>query len=146
MIDRKNGVLKWLIDQPDHDEHGDRLFKIEEWHPKRTLTANAYYWALIGKLAQTLRTSKDELHESLLFQYGEIEGTEIEITTGSVSRLKGHWVRTNDGKYLQMKGSSEMDSRAFSALLDGLIYECREQGIEVMPDSEIQRLRGYVHA
>lgn len=138
MIGEKNKVIKWLIDQPDG------MYKTDSWHPKRSLTANAYYWALIGKLANVLRTSKDELHESLLFQYGEIEGTEITIENGSASRLKGHWLRTKDGHFIQMLGSSDMDSSQFSALLDGLIYECKEQGIETMPETEIQRLRGYV--
>ena len=44
-------------------------------------------------------------------------------------------------KFSGMKGSSEMDSGEFSKLLDGVIQECRQQGIETMTPQEAARLR-----
>jgi hypothetical protein len=37
-----------------------------------------------------------------------------------------------------------MDSKEFSMLLDGLIYECKEQGINTMTPAELLKLKGYV--
>lgn len=144
MIGEKAKVLKWLIDQPD-----GKMYRADIWHPKRSLTANSYYWALISKLAQALRTSDAELHEIMLDRYGVTEGTVITMKAEiPVSNLDGHWrFYKSDGKwnaYIQLLGSSKMDSSQFSALLDGLIEECKEHGIETMPDKEIERLRGYV--
>ena len=143
MVGSKADALKWLIDQQGE------MFEVKEWHPKRSLTANAYYWVLLSNLAQVLRTSKDELHEQMLEQYGVIEGTIVTMKANiPVSRLPGHWrLFKSDGKwngYIQILGSSQMDSSQFSALLDGLVSECKEQGIETIPETEIERLRGYV--
>lgn len=143
MIGTKAEVMKWLIDEPD------KTFEVKEWHPKRSLTANGYYWALIGKLAQALRTSTDELHEQMLMQYGVCEGTVVTMKAAiSVKHLPGHWrLIKSDGTWnawLRYAGSHEMDTAQFSALLDGLIGECKEQRIETMPEGEIERLRGYV--
>jgi len=143
MIGNKADALKWLIDQPD------QTFEVKVWHPKRSLTANNYYWALLSHLAEALRTSNDELHEIMLERYGVVEGTLITVKADvPLSRIEGHWMLyKSDGKwnaYVQLLGSSKMDSAQFSALLDGLISECREQGIETMPETEIQRLKGYV--
>lgn len=143
MIGAKTDVIKWLLDQPGE------TFEAKEYHPRRSLTANGYYWALLSKLAQALRTSKDELHEQMLDQYGVVEGTVITMKSEiPVSRLGGHWkLVKSDGKwsaYIQLMRSSEMDSAQFSALLDGLIGECKEQEIETLPETEIERLRGYI--
>ena len=38
-------------------------------------------------------------------------------------------------------GSSEYDTANMSRLIDGIISECREQGIETMTPSELERLK-----
>ena len=143
MIGTKGEVIKWLIDQPDG------TYDVKVWHPKRSTTANGYYWALLSKLAQDLRTSKEELHEKMLDDYGVVEGTVITMKSEiPVRRLGGHWrPLKSDGKwtaYVQLTRSSDMNSAQFSALLDGLISECKEQGIETLPTTEIERLKGYI--
>ena len=143
MIGLKNEVIKWLVDEPGE------FFEVKPWKPKRSLTANGYYWALLSQLAQALRTSKDELHEQMLDQHGVTEGTVVTMLAKiPVSHLEGHWklIKTDGhwNAYVQLLKSSKMDSSQFSALLDGLIGECKEQGIETMPDGKIERLRGYV--
>lgn len=128
---------------------------IERKKKARSLDANAYYWQLITKLSGVLRTSKDELHEQMLQDYGvfrEIGGAPVTFTLRA--DIDPHEVtpytkviRTGEigGKpavmYGVLKGSSEMDSREFSTLLDGLISECKEQGIETLTPLEIERLK-----
>ena len=50
-----------------------------------------------------------------------------------------------DGKYFYhykiYKRSSEMDSKEFSVLLDGLISECEDQGIPVLTPDEVAKLK-----
>lgn len=143
MIGHKSDVIKWIL-----DANGEQ-FEAKVWHPKRSLTANSYYWALLSELAQALRTSKEELHEVMIDRYGVIEGTVITMKSEiPIRRLGGHWrLMKSDGKwsaYVQLLRSSDMNTSQFSALLDGLIEECREQGIETIPESEILRLRGYI--
>ena len=57
MIGKAEEILKWLWEQDR-----DKVFEIKEHKEKRSLTANAYAWSLIGKIADALRTSKEETY------------------------------------------------------------------------------------
>lgn len=146
----KSEVLKWLIDAPDRTAKGDaKTYEVKEWHERRHLTQNAYYHALKGQLAAAMHTSADELHEILLRRYGVVIGTTITVKAEvPVSMLPGHWLPwKGDGtwqSYIQIKGSSEMDTKEFSNLLDGLISECKEVGIPTMTPTELAKLKDYM--
>jgi hypothetical protein len=43
--------------------------------------------------------------------------------------------------YLLLKGSHELNSKEFSILLDGIIADCKEQNIEVLPPAEIEKMK-----
>lgn len=49
---------------------------IKKIRKKRSLDANAYYWVLVSKLSEKLRTSKEEMHNILLSRYGQIDRDE----------------------------------------------------------------------
>lgn len=128
---------------------------IQEKKRKRTLTANAYYQLLLDKLASAVGTSREEIHEQLLIRYGvtaTIDGLPVVFTLRAdinphiVSKYVAV-VKTKEIKgkmfavYRVLKGSSEMDSKEFAHLLDGLISECHDVGIETMTPEEIARLK-----
>lgn len=50
MIGNPRTIIKWLFEQDEN-----KKFEIKELKPKRSLTANAYYWALLNQLANVLR-------------------------------------------------------------------------------------------
>ena len=119
---------------------------------KRSLTANGYYWALIDKITTVLRADSHEIHRQMLARYGvsslDKNGNPILIRMQEdidPLELQGIYVDAVESyggyvTYRVLKGSSEMDAAEFSALLDGLISECKDLGIEVLPDDELQRL------
>lgn len=39
-----------------------------------------------------------------------------------------------------LRGSSTYDTAEMSALIDGLVSECKEQGIETIPPQELERM------
>lgn len=145
MIGTKKETLKWLLDQPD-----EKKYEVKEWHPKRSLTANSYYWVLMAELAGVLGAAQDEIHYELIRRYSCPYINKDDEVVALVSRqdpedLPGYWMLRKelpDGRkgYIRLKGSSDMDSKEFSRLLDGLIEECKEVGIETLPP---ERLRGY---
>lgn len=144
MIGGRSDVLKWLVDQPDG------MYEAKEWHMKRSLTANGYYHALKGKLAAAIGTSNDELHRLMIERYSVVDPYFPPITAKAyvpVEKIPGYWtLYKTDGKwssYLRLKGSSEMDSKEFSHLLDGLLSECEAVGVETLPPHEVEKLRGY---
>jgi hypothetical protein len=118
---------------------------------KRTLTANAYYQVLLDKLTAALRADRRELHRQLLASYGvtkELNGEPVFVKIADyidpkeLGDLYLDPVSYGNGDivYRVLKGSSEMNSAEFAALLDGLISECRGLGIETLPDEEIKRM------
>lgn len=147
MIGTKAEVIKWLIDQPD------KTYEVKDWHPKRSLTANGYYWSLMAELTGVLGAAQDEIHTELLRRYSVPylgkDGNPITLVSRrDPDELPGYWILRKvqgDRKgYMRIKGSSDMDSKEFSRLLDGLISECKEVGIDTLPPHEVERLRGYV--
>lgn len=125
---------------------------LEPVKEKRTLTANAYYWVLVDKLKAVLRTDTRSLHRELLARYGETatdsQGTPIlfrmaqDIKPSELGNIYIDAIGTQDGyvTYRVLKGSHEMTKQEFARLLDGLISECKEADIEVLPDEELKRL------
>lgn len=151
MQGKKSEVLKWLVDAPDG------MYEVKEYHEKRSLTANSYYWVLLRDLAGRLRTSKDELHEIMLKRYGQYlrdkEGNIVCVAVSPDTRMQdfdGHFEYEGPfrgyARYKVLRGSRTYDSKEFSILLDGLISECHEVGIDTMTPDEIARLKGYEKA
>lgn len=140
------------------EEYGnkDLDISISEHKEKRSLTANSYYWVLAYQLAALIGTSTTELHDELLQRYGlpytDDEGKHVVIALKSRISVKAlgtdlHWKKVQDKgdltAWMMLKGSSQMNSKEFSRLLDGLISECKGVGIETMTPSELERLKGY---
>ena len=42
--------------------------------------------------------------------------------------------------YIMLKGSSAYDTQEMSVLIEGLVSECKELGIETLPPDEIKRM------
>ena len=143
MIGTAETLVKWLFNQKR-----DKLFEIKEHRAKRTLTQNAYYWVLVNELANCLRKSKEEVHFDLLRDYSQVA---LVILKSNVD-IKGY-IRYYEFEretiisgvkfniYKVYKGSSEMDKKEFSILLEGLIQEAQQQGITTLTPNEIAKLR-----
>lgn len=140
----------------------DKLFELKEHRKKRTLTQNAYYWQLIGKLAPKLGMNNNELHNRLLQSYGKVElfggkalramlpdtdETEKEVLNNQTVHLKPTSQTTvlADGvryrTYVLMKGSHDMNTKEMAELLDGCVMECKQHDIETLPPWELAEMR-----
>ena len=144
MIGNAKAIIQWLFDQQD----ADKLYEIKEKKSKRSLTANAYYWSLLNQLASVMRMDNQECHFLMLIRYGQYEVVSIRSDVNIHGYFKYYEVIGNgfvNGKefthYKIYKGSSQMDSKEFSVLLDGLISECEEVGIPTLTKTEVERLK-----
>ena len=123
---------------------------LKKWRKKRSLDANAYVWLIMSKIAEVVKSSKEEIYEEMLQKYGYIYEDEdgyITITLKKsidISKVDGHWKYIKDnGKfasYLMIKGSSEYDTKEMSHFIDCVVQEAKELGIETMPPQEIERM------
>ena len=143
MIGKAEEIIKWLFNQDR-----DKLFEIKEHREKRSLTANAYAWSLIGKIADAMRTSKDEVYLTMLKRYGQSDMVSV-LSSIDVSGYFKYYepisTATLQGKefthYRIYKGSSEYDTREMAVLIDGIISEAKDLEIETLPPNEVERLK-----
>ena len=116
------------------DEFGDADISVEikKYHPKRSLDANAYFWVLLDKLSSKINEDKAII---TLCKGWERNGLGWQTETFP-SKIEGC---TNVILYY---GSSEYDTAQMSRLIDMLVQDCKEQGIETMTPDELSRLIG----
>lgn len=152
------GSKRWLItleveEEPRlYDELKDKELSIEikKFKKKRSLDANAYCWVLCTKIAEALKTSKDEVYEEMIQRYSEFDKDDdgyITVTMLSripIDKLGGHWreigQRNEFTSYMRLVGSSEMDSGQMAHFLDGVVSEAKELGIETETPEELERM------
>ena len=117
---------------------------------KRSLDANAYFWVLVGKIADKLRASKDEIYFEMLKKYGQ--SITVTVRAGldlSRAGLK-YYELFKDGisarkpfeAYRVFIGSSQYDTREMSVLIDGVVQEAKELGIETLTQLELAEILG----
>lgn len=138
------------------DPEKEYTVTIKQRRNKRSLDANAYMWVLLGKLAEKLRTSSDELYIWFIRQYGVYESrTVVERAIESAQR---RWNKIGKGWFVDdmgpsttyqgcrnlrfFYGSSSYDTKEMARLIDEVVEECKAQGIETMSKKEIDNLLG----
>lgn len=143
MIGYAQAIIAWLFEQDK-----EKIFEIKEKKKKRSLTANSYYWSLLNQLASVMRMDNQECHFLMLKRYGQYEVVSIRSDVSLHDYFK-YYEEIGKGKvngkefthYKIYKGSSQMDSKEFAILLDGVRSECEEVGIPTLTPSEIAQLK-----
>ena len=132
---------------------------LTQWRDRRSKDANAYFHALADKLADARRMSKPKMKNYLLFHYGQKcrdkDGNLVCIKTNAdeeelIARSDIHmWYLkdADDGTpmYVLLEHSRFFDSKAMAVLIDGVIDECKGQGIDTMTPAEIEDLKRKWH-
>lgn len=147
-----NAVASFEIDTKP--ENLERLrskvldLEVKEHKERRSLNANAYYWGLCQKLASARRLSLTEMHNWIMSDYGQLlDGAELKVRPDIPwMRLQELHLRPTgrmqDGcpVFLVVRPSHTYDTREMSILIDGLIREANEQGIETISRQEKERM------
>jgi len=143
MTGNTDELIRWLTTQ-DRDSVWDIVLHKE----KRSVNANALLWKMLGEIATALRTDKWSVYLTMLKRYGTF--TYICVKPKAVEAVKKQWrecevigdITINGDPAVQMLcyyGSSTMNTKEFSVLLDGVISEMREIGLETPADRDLQR-------
>jgi len=143
MVGKADEAIKWLLNQDR-----EKLFEIKPYRQKRSLNANAYAWVLINEMANRLRTSKDEVYQEMLKRYGQSRVISV-LSEIDISRFvkyyeeigKGHVEGKEFTHYRCFIGSSEYDSREMAILIDGIVDEAKELGIDTLPTTAVERMK-----
>lgn len=122
---------------------------VKKWSEHRTLTANAYLWTLITQIGNAIRESKEDVYFDMLKAYGQgaaasVQEKDAERFCRSYKYHEKIGESTLNGKtfkhYRFWVGSSEYNREEFTILLDGVIREAENLGIETRPKEEIESL------
>jgi predicted house-cleaning noncanonical NTP pyrophosphatase (MazG superfamily) len=144
-------TMQAVADLKEILKNGKKLIvEVKQHREKRSLDANGYLWVLLQQIAEAVKSSKDEIYLQMLERYGVF--THIVVQKKVVERIKKEWrtvrdlgeITVNGKTGIQLQcyfGSSTYDTKEFSVLLDGVISEAKELGIEVIPPSDLEDMK-----
>ena len=137
--------------------------EIKQFREKRSLDANSYYWVLITKLAEAIGISNNRQHNLILQRYGQFEFIGDKMVVVHIpDTLKAHEQLLEEAKYhlrptaqilegddeepsyrvyYLLKGSSSYNTKEMARLIDGIVSECKEVGIETLLPHELERMK-----
>lgn len=139
MTGNKKDCINWLI------ETEAEIFDVNIHKEQRNKDQNAKYNKLLNELSRKTKIGREELHFDMLKHYSP----RYEILVPANREIRGieYYERKSkiikDGKefyvYHVYTPSHELKTDEFAILLDGLIQECKQQGIETRSPDEILR-------
>lgn len=116
----------------------------------RSLDANSYLWVLLDKLADAMKTTKETLYRAYIKDVGIFRDFHLSVEEAATfqvawSRLGTGWITeqvdyAQDGKRLTVRayyGSSTYNTKQMSRLIDLVVQDCRDQGIETKTPDEL---------
>lgn len=129
--------------------------EIKQKRNRRSLDANAYFWVLVSELSAKTKIGKDTIYRNLIRDIG---GNNVVIPIKECAKdtfiqnwqSKGiGWVCDEIGKsklegfvnLIAYYGSSTYDTAQMSRLIDGIVSECKEQGIETLTPDKLQLIK-----
>ena len=148
-INERNALLTGFDELHEHEVVSD----IKRYSPRRSLDANGFYWLLCGKLAEKTGVGTAEIYRNHVRNIGG----NYEVYCGkteAVEKLTKAWEKNGLGWIAETTpsklegctnailyyGSSTYDSRQMSRLIDQMVQDCKEQGIQTETRAEIARM------
>lgn len=140
-------ALKWLYKFKPNN------YEITQVRKKRSLDANAYMWVLLDRLSEKIGVPKTELYQQQIREIGGVSETYCG-KTDAIEKLCKEWENRGLGWQAETfpsklegctnvtlyYGSSAFNTHQMSRMIDSLVADCKEVGIEVKPQEEINSL------
>ena len=145
--------------QDDFRPHYNKLhnkelsLNLNEYKKKRSVDANAYAWVLIGKLSEKINLPKIEVYKKFIQEVGVYR--QVEIDEKAVDTLIHSWSLHGIGWIAEKVdyskhegfvivnlyyGSSTYNTKQMARMIEFIVADCKEQGIETMTPTELERL------
>jgi len=132
--------------------------EISLYKKKRSLDANAYFHVLVDKIAKAVNKSAEDVKVQMNLDYGTIAEDENGIMAGfkalksvpinkffKYAKPIGECIENGKVfvKYLICKETHTLDTAEMAKLIDGVIEEAKQLGIETLTPVELENLKGY---
>ena len=121
---------------------------IKEFCKKRSLNANAYMWRMVGKIAAAVLATPEEIYRDILKDIGDNYEV-FAVRNEFAAKFPDIWAADHIGwiaekigpsnqegytDFMCFYGSSVYDTKQMSRLIDAVIRECKELGIETLSE------------
>lgn len=127
--------------------------KFEVIRPHRSLDANAYLWVLCDKISDAIHVTKEETYRQAIRQVGVFHDGAFQ--TKDVPQIVRMWSENGIGWFVDVfdskltgcrklrfyHGSSLYDSKQMSRLIDYVVDEAKNLGIDTATPDEIARMK-----
>ena len=133
---------------------GDLTLEVTKYRKNRSLDANAYMWVLCDKIAQAVKATKESVYREIIKRVGVFsiiaaqEDKAEAVINGWEGRGIGWVAETMDGckingcvRIMLYYGSSTYNTDEFSRLLDEIISDAKDLGIETATPDEIALMK-----
>ena len=126
--------------------------ELKKYSKKRSLDANAYAWVLLGELQEVLNIPKEDIYKDLIKNIGSYEV--VPIKNEAVEKFRNAWSKNGLGwitettksklegftNVLAYYGSSVYSVSEMSRVIDLIVQECKQLGIETKPKAELDSM------
>ena len=150
-VNEKNAFLRGYDELKDLKKLS---IEIKPYREKRSLDANAYCWKLINELAERLNKSPKDIYRAAIRDIGG-NSEVVCVKNAAVKKLRQGWAKNGIGwqtetfpskldgctNVVLYYGSSEYDTKQMSQLIDIIVQECKEQGIQTETPNRIAELK-----
>lgn len=119
---------------------------------KRSLNSNAYLWKLCSSIADVLYTTKEEIYRSAIRQKGVFH--EAKYKTSDIPEISRIWQSNGTGWFIDIvdrvgdetvlhmfHGSSIYDKKQMGVLIDWIVEEAKNIGVETMTPNQIEHMK-----
>lgn len=128
---------------------------IKKYRQKRSKNANAYAWELIGRLAEKMDIPAVEVYRNAIRTVGiykdfvGLDESAANTLTAAWGKLGLGWLSEpldydEHGETRTIRcyyGSSSYNTKQMSRLIDYIVADCKELGIETKTPDEIERMK-----
>ena len=131
-------------------EDKELIVKICESVKKRSMSQNSYMWVLLDKLAEKIGHTKEQVYRVYVKDYGVFEI--LPIKNEAVESFRNKWKKNGLGwiteelgesklngytKLVAYFGTSTYTTKEMSRILDAIIRDCNDLGINTLPLSDV---------
>ena len=127
--------------------------EIKQFRNKRSLDANQKMWALINEMSTMIKLTPEEIYQGYIPDVGNNYRV-FPVKPEDINEFAADWCNGHIGRMVEdmgpcrlrdlrgyhnlrcYKGSSEYDTQTFSRLLELVMQDCTQLGIETMSERE----------
>lgn len=132
----------------------EMIVEIKKYSKKRSTSQNSYMWVLLDKLSEAVIKPREDIYKTYIRDYGVFNI--IPIKDEALDRFIDGWSKNGLGWFcdkigkskikgytniMAYFGSSTYNSSEMNRLLDAIIMDCQEIGIDTLTLSEAMLLK-----